>query len=420
MAEETQSRKEKVAIRKAGAVSTTRKIAFVSSAWTKWQHRLMAGALRFAETHPRVVIRPFVQPADVAAVAQEVAAWGASGVLGHFDFRDLEVFLQSLPAPLPIVNTALAREHPGVVTLLGDFAAFVETAVTHLRQLGRRSLAVLVVEEGPQVRENLVQTFLRVAKPSDPARAALVQPVDRSVLWDATMPVTPVPRRLADWLCALPKPVGVLSPNLGGGCYLVRCCQALGLRVPEDVAVVGADDTDLSLASEPTATSVLLDLEAFGAEAMRLLADMLAGKPPPSLTLRLRCVDLQVRESTGRRRPEICDITGALEYIRQHACRGITVEQVMRQTQRVSRVTFHRRFRQAVGRSPAEAIRQRKLEEVRRLLSGTELSLGMISDLCGFSSPKVLARWFRASERQTPRDYRKRQRVTADELPKAA
>ena len=115
-----------------------------------------------------------------------------------------------------------------------------------------------------------------------------------------------------------------------------------------------------------------------------------------------------MRESTGRRRPEICDITGALDYIRHNACRGITVEQVLRQTQRVSRVTFHRRFRETVGQTPAEVIRRRRLEEVRRLLADSQLSLGMMSDLCGFSSPKVLARLFRAAERTTPREYRQR------------
>lgn len=385
----------------------SRRIAFVSPAWTKWQHRLMAGALRFADTHPRVVIRGFAPVSDLAATAREITAWGAHGVLGHLDDDDLQGFLGVLQPALPLVNTALAQESPGVITLVGDFSAFVETAVSHLRQLGRRSLAVLVVEEGPHVREHLVQTFLRVAQPPDPARASHLELIDRALLWEPEAPVTPVPPRLANWLLALPKPVGILCPHLGGGCYLVRCCQALGLRVPEDVAVIGSDDTDLSLATEPTVTSVLLDLEAFGHEAMRLLADLLAGEVPPTATLRLRCVDLQVRESTGLRRPEICDIAGALEYIRQHACRGVTVEQVLRQTQRVSRVTFHRRFRETVGQTPAEVIRQRRLDEVRRLLAGTELSLAMISDLCGFSSPKVLARLFRAAERMTPRDFRK-------------
>jgi LacI family transcriptional regulator len=391
-------------------MSPTRKVAFVCPAWTSWQHRLVAGALRYADAHPRIVVRGFAPAHNLTATAKEIEAWGAQGVIGALEHDDLKVFLAALKRPIPIVNNALANEHPGVVSLLGDFSAFVETAVGHLRQLGLRSVAVAVLEEGPKVRENLVQPFLRIARPANPARASLVFPVERQRLWNPDARVTPVPVKVAEWLRGLPKPTGVICCHLGGGGYIARCCHALGLRVPEDVAIVGSDDTDLSLACEPTLTSVMLSLETVGSEAMRLLMALIAGLPSPGPIVRLRCADLQVRESTGRRRPEICDIAGALACIQEQACRGITVQELMRQTQRVSRVTFHRRFQESLGKTPAQAIRERQLQEVRRLLKGTELPIGMVSDLCGFSSPKVLARLFRAAEGTTLRDYRSRRK----------
>ena len=385
-----------------------RKVAFVSPVWTTWQHRLMAGALRYADAHPRIRIRGFAPAHDLKATAAELESWGAEGLFGALEYDDLNRVFGSLKRPLPLVNSALSAERPGMVTVIGDFSAFVEKAVSHLRQLGLRSLAVLVLEEGPQVRENLVKTFLRIAKPRNPAKASLVYAADRAALWNPEAPVKPVPRRLAHWLGELPKPTGILCCHLGGGGYIIRCCRALGLRVPEDVAVIGSDDTDLCLASDPTLTSVLLSLETVGFEAMRLLMEMIAGHPPASATVRLRCADLHVRESTGARRPEICDIAGALECIQEQACRGITVQEVIRQTQRVSRVTFHKRFHEIVGKTPAQALRERQLQEVRRLLTGTELPIAMISDLSGFSSPKVLARAFRAVEGSTLRAYRMR------------
>jgi AraC-like DNA-binding protein len=83
----------------------------------------------------------------------------------------------------------------------------------------------------------------------------------------------------------------------------------------------------------------------------------------------------------------------------------------MHQTQRVSRVTFHKRFLEVVGKTPAEAIRDRKLEEARRLLGGTELPIDMVSDLCGFSSARVMARVFRSVEQSAPREYRRLQQT---------
>lgn len=384
------------------------KIALVSPVWTAWQQRLLAGALRYADTHQRVLIRGFAPVKDLVATAAEVEAWGAQGVLGFLEHEDQSQFLDALRQPICMVNNALAKEHPNVVTLVADFQAFVETAIGHFRQLGLRSSAMLVLEDGPQVRKHLIGTFLRIAKPLASARSSLVCSVDREKLWNPHASVKPVPAPLAEWLRALPKPVGILCPELGGGGYLIRCCQALGLDVPKDVAVIGGDDTDLSLATEPTLTSMLPALETLGFESVRLLLDLIAGKRPPGSLVRLKCVDLHVRESTGRRRPEICDIAGALQCISDNACRGITVEQVIKQTQRVSKVTFHRRFQKVVGKSPAEVIRNRKLDEVRRLLTSTDLPLTMVSDLCGFSSAKVLARVFRAAEGTTPRDFRKK------------
>jgi LacI family transcriptional regulator len=368
----------------------------------------MAGALRYADANPGLRIRGFAPVPELASAAREIEAWEADGVYGALEYNDLKTFRNALKRPLPLVNSALTEEMSGVTAVIGDFSAFVETAVNHLRQLGVRSLAILVLEEGPQVRKQLVQTFLRIAKPKNPSKASLVFAADRSKLWNPDARVAPVPRQLADWMCGLPKPTGILCCHLGGGGYIIRCCRHLGLRVPEDVAVVGSDDTDLSLASEPTLTSVLLNLEKVGYEAMNLLMKMIAGEPRPAATIRLRCADLHVRESTGRRRPEICDIAGALACIQEHACRGITVGEVIRQTQRVSRMTFHRRFRESVGQTPAEAIRERQLQEVRRLLTGTELPIAMISDLAGFSSPKILARLFKNVEAISLRDYRRR------------
>jgi LacI family transcriptional regulator len=390
-----------------------RKVALVSPVWTVWHQRLLSGALRYADAHPRFVLRTFAPFDDAAAAGRAVQAWGAQGILGPLERGDLEHLLAALERRLPLVNCSLTKEAPGVVNLVGDFSAFARLGVQHLHELGLRSLALLVLEDVPQVHERLLQPFRHAARALRLAPASLVVNADRALLWNSDAAVVPVPARLAEWLATLPKPVGILCPQYGGGGYLIRCCHALKLRVPEDVAVVGSDDTDLCLAAEPTLTSILLSTETVGFEALRVLADLMAGNAPRSSTIRISSAALHIRESTGRRRPEICDIAGALECIRSQACRGITVSEVIRRTQRVSRVTFHRRFQEVVGQSPAEAIRARKLEEARRLLASTELPLEMVSELCGFSSARVLARVFRAVEGVNPREYRRRRQQGA-------
>ena len=95
----------------------------------------------------------FAPAHNLEATAGELEFWEADGLFGALEYDDVNRLFGSLKRPLPLVNSALSAERPGMVTVLGDFSAFVEKAVSHLRQLGLRSLAVLVLEEGPQVRE---------------------------------------------------------------------------------------------------------------------------------------------------------------------------------------------------------------------------------------------------------------------------
>ncbi len=384
------------------------RVALLSANWTVWEHRLLSGALRYADAHPRIVVRVFAPLQNVAQATAQALDWGAEGAFGFLEHGDLQEMRDAMSVrPVPLVNCALAAEGPGVVSVLGDFSAFVDLAVGHLRQMGLRSLALLVLEEGPQVRDRLVHPFLACVKPKSAADSYLILEADRQLLWEPETKVAPVPKKLEGWLRDLPKPVGILCPHLGGGGYLIRCCRELGLRVPEEVAVVGSDDTDLSLACQPTLTSVLLSVETLGFEALRILVGLIKREPEPSGQVRLKTMALHVRESTGSRRPEICNLSAALECIQTNATQGISVEEVIRRTQHVSKVTFHKHFREAIGKSPAEAIRDRKLEEARRLLSGTELPLEAVSELCGFSSARVMSRVFASVEGRAPRDYRR-------------
>ena len=57
---------------------------------------------------------------------------------------------------------------------------------------------------------------------------------------------------------------------------MARCpasARAAGRRIPEDVAVVGFDDSTLALTAEPTLSSVRQPIEEMGREMVRLLLD---------------------------------------------------------------------------------------------------------------------------------------------------
>src|SRR5262249_10324845 len=80
------------------------------------------------------------------------------------------------------------------------------------------------------------------------------------------------------WLRALPRPVGVFAPSDDWGVQVSEACRQAGLRVPEDVALLGVDDDDLDCElTRPQLSSIILPAKRIGYEAAALLDRLLAG-----------------------------------------------------------------------------------------------------------------------------------------------
>jgi DNA-binding LacI/PurR family transcriptional regulator len=93
-----------------------------------------------------------------------------------------------------------------------------------------------------------------------------------------------------------PRPTAVFCDDdiLAGGVYLAA--RERGLRIPEDLSVVGFDDLPFARVFDPGLTTIAIDPEALGAGAFEVLMDLMEGRSPES---RVLPVELVVRGSTG-------------------------------------------------------------------------------------------------------------------------
>lgn len=151
------------------------------------------------------------------------------------------------------------------------------------------------------------------------------------------------------------------------------------------------------------------------AEARRLAVDMVreveAGQPGRGVLLLARLLELmtflarqygKTRSTEGRELLRIGDVIGALE---RDSARAWSIAE-MAALAHMSRSTFLRTFRHALGHPPIEFLIRRRLESAQRLLRDTDRSITDIALEAGFSDSNYMARQFRRLTGMTPSRYR--------------
>lgn len=210
---------------------------------------------------------------------------------------------------------------------------------------------------------------------------------------------------LQKWLAALPKPVGIM------GCYdwrarhVLQVCTTMGLRVPDDVAVIGVDNDNVCDLATPPLSSVEQGRFQIGYQAAALLDQLMRGQRPKQLRLCVPPVGIVRRQSTDLMYVADKQVASALRLIREQACQGLQSERVAEAVQ-LSRSTLDRRFRECIGRLVDEEIRRVRLTRAQELLARTELPLRVIARQAGYGSEQYLSAVMRSACGCTPGEYR--------------
>lgn len=213
---------------------------------------------------------------------------------------------------------------------------------------------------------------------------------------------------VARWIKGLPKPLGLMACNDFRGVQALDACRRAGIAVPEEVAVIGADNEVLACElAYPPLSSVIPDCARIGYEAAALLDRFMRGEDRAQKLPDITPLGIATRQSTDVTAIDDPCVAEALRFIREHAHEGIRVEDVLEHAS-VSRSVLQRRFRSALGRTVHDLIASVRLDHVKRLLLATDLSLPAIADRTGFSHVEYLCSAFRKATGLTPGTFRNR------------
>lgn len=278
-----------------------------------------------------------------------------------------------------------------------------ELAAEHLLGRGFRQFSSLLYAGGTFAVE-------RVSRFRDVVRAAGGE-FHRTGLYDLDDMGRPVawerPDLIPSWLKGLPKPCGIFCACDTWARTVACYCRVSGIRVPEDVAIVGVDnDPSECEQTLPHLSSVSIPWQEMGREAAMLVARSLRGKDVTGRRVLVKPTGVIARRSSDTAAISDTEVAEAVAWIRLHADRPIQVKDVLRAIP-TYRHRLEKRFQAVLGRTVMQEVRQAHVETAKRLLEMTDLAMPEVAQRSGFSSASMLSVTFRRETGQTPGDYRR-------------
>jgi LacI family transcriptional regulator len=211
---------------------------------------------------------------------------------------------------------------------------------------------------------------------------------------------------VAAWLRSLPIPLGLMACNDFRGTQALDACRRARIAVPEQVAVIGVDNEELVCTlAYPPLSSVVPNARSIGYEAALLLERLMKGRPATG-PHQIPPLGVVTRLSTDVNAVADPEVAAAMQFIRQHACDGITVDDVLLHVP-ISRSVLQRRFRSLLGRSIHKMIASVRLQRTKQLLVDTDLPLAVIAQRAGFVHVEYLCAAFRQAVGSSPGTYRR-------------
>jgi LacI family transcriptional regulator len=365
--------------------------------------RLFNGINNYASEHKWLLTVCPVNPEssdDFPVDLSRLESWHVDGIILHANnFKQLDLFRDW---NVPVVNIGedlnFGRQIP---RLAFNNQRIGRLAAEHLIGLGLKNLAYHGVQ-GRWYSDERLKGFKQTALESNlKSHSFLLPHMTRDALWNERY--EPIKR----WLKTLPLPVGLFAVNDYRALIVLTACREIGLRVPEDVAVIGSDN-DLMVCefTAPTLTSVCINAYHMGYESAALLDQLMQGKPSPVDPVLIDPSEVMARASTDVLHADDPAVKRAIQFMRQNFAESFTMDAVAEEV-RVSRRLLEMRFRAERKTSPAMFLVQLRLQKAKTMLAEPDSKPEKeIARACGFGTGKNLRAAFRRILNESPDTFR--------------
>ncbi len=214
---------------------------------------------------------------------------------------------------------------------------------------------------------------------------------------------------IADWLHALPKPIGLFAANDIVGMQVLDACHLAKISVPFECVIVGIDDDDsICSATNPTLSSVRLNFREAAYRAGEILYRLIRREITEKPVVNVPPIGFSRRGSSRVFLQSDRHVLQASEMILAKACDGLRARDAL-SVFPCSRRLAEIRFRKATGHSVQDEIRSVRIERAKQLLLNPYRELSVVAGMCGYESDTTFRRIFREETGMTMREWRRRE-----------
>ena len=328
--------------------------------------------------------------------------WKGDGIITHYlsGRQPILAWVRKQKVPIVSLNADEVPYWPGSAP---DHRACSLLAVEHFLSLGFKNLAYFRCSDQAAAIYRQKAFFEEIAK-----RGGTVHLLDWRILSTKRNPVTLLGKKIA----VLPTPLGIFCQSDHRAPILFNAIQAIGLRVPADIAIlaVGNNEKLCNLANVPL-SSIDIDLPGVAREGAALLDRMMRNEKPPQQPIIVPPTGIVRRQSTIAAHTGHPKVNEAIQFIISNFTEPINANTVIRHVG-MSRAGLSRLFESHLGLSISEIILRTRVEQVKYELLATDRKVYEICEAAGFSSYIHFAKAFYRHQGCTASEYREQHHRT--------
>ncbi|WP_341225135.1 DNA-binding transcriptional regulator [uncultured Arcticibacterium sp.] len=368
----------------------------------EYSKALLKGIAKYSkENGPWVFCRmPLFQRETIGldGILEWAKGWGADGIIGQlYNDPGIEKFKE---AGIPVIAQDFKERFNEIPNITGANKEAGSMGADYFIKKGFKNFAFYGFKDIVWSRERAEGFEERVVKGGHKVHYFEQAMAHSSDIWYY------MPSSLSQWLKSLPKPIALMACDDNQGQHITEACRHSGIRIPEEVSVLGVDNDEMICSfSDPPLSSIGQDTEKGGYDAARLLHQMMENSTSVHYDIIVRPTQVITRQSTDIYSTSDKHIATSLKYIHQNIDKKLKVDDVVKQVP-LSRRALEKRFLDMTGYPIYKYIFNLRIEKFSQKLLETDLSVFEIALELGFLDTKNIARQFKQMKGCTPTEYR--------------